>query len=95
MPFGPCLYSLSPSSILILGGENVVEEFMRVIDVSTMQMSILDVALDYKKECDVFFYNQSVELHGKVYMLGQSHIHVITKDCQKYECIKEHGEYYL
>lgn len=68
---------------------------MRIIDVSTMQMSILDVALDNKKEYDYFIYNQSVEWHGKVYMIGQNHIHVITKDCQKYECIKEHGYDYL
>jgi hypothetical protein len=68
---------------------------MRVIDVNTMKLSTLDVTWDYQKEKDFYYSNQSVEWHGKVYMLGDKHIHVIAEDCKKYECIKNHGYYYL
>ena len=64
---------------------------MRVIDVNTMKQSILDITWDSQKEKDIFFINQSVEWLGKVYILGDEHIHVITEDCKSYECIKNCG----
>jgi len=64
---------------------------MRVIDVNTMKQSTLDITWDSQKEKDIFLSNQSVEWLGKVYILGESHIHVITEDCKKYECIKNCG----
>ena len=84
----PCLYSLSPSSILILEGLDFEEEFIRV-DVNTMHM--LDFTLDENDKMDDSPSNQSVEWHGKVYILGEKHIHVITEDCKKYKCIKYRG----
>jgi hypothetical protein len=87
---------MSPSSILILGEDQLNNSIsMNIIDVNTMKLSTLDVPKDYEKQPDIFYNNQSVEWQGKVYMLGQSHIHVITKDFKKYECIKEHGYDYL
>ena len=68
---------------------------MRVIDLDTMQLSILDVNCNDYKESDAFPLNQSVEWYGEVYMLGFHHIHVITKDCKKYDCIKNLGFQHL
>jgi hypothetical protein len=68
---------------------------MRVIDVDTMQLSILDVNCNHNKEFDSFFLNQSLEWYGDVYMLGFHHIHVITKDCKKYDYIKNLGFQHL
>ena len=53
-----------------------------------MKLSKLDID---QKIYDDFDLNMSVEWQGKVYMLGYDHIHVITKDCKKYECIKNQG----
>ena len=64
---------------------------MRVIDVNTMKLSTLDFTWDSQKEKDTFYFNQSVKWLGKVYFLGDKHIHVITEDCKKYECIKNCG----
>jgi hypothetical protein len=64
---------------------------MRVIDVNTMKVTVLDVTCDDKKRTDIFPSNQSVEWLGKVYMLGRDHIHVITKDCKKHHCIENYG----
>ena len=64
---------------------------MQVIDVETMKLSVLDITGDDEIEKDYFYCNQSVEWYGKIYMLGENHIHVITKDCKKYECIQNRG----
>ena len=64
---------------------------MKVLDVNKMKLSKLDITLDQEKFFDKLSYNQSVEWHGKVYMLGYNHIHVITKDCKKYELIENQG----
>jgi hypothetical protein len=58
-----------------------------------MEVNIFDVKCNYYKEkyFDQFISIQSLEWHGKVYMLGSDHIHVMTKDCKKYECIKKRG----
>ena len=92
-PDDPCLYKLSPSNILILGGNKVYGElsFISVLDVDTMKLCSLDLTGDDDTEGDAFSWNQCVEWNGKVYMLGDGHIHVITKDCMKYESIKYQG----
>ena len=64
---------------------------MTVIDVDSMKLCSLDLTGDDKTEQDTFSWNQSVEWHGKIYMLGDSHIHVLAKDCKKYESIKWQG----
>jgi hypothetical protein len=68
---------------------------MRVIDLDTMQLSILDVYCNDVKKSDLFFLNQSLEWYSEVYMIGFDHIHVITKDCKKYDCIKNLGFQHL
>ena len=89
-PLNPCIIQKNSSSILILGGEKCDEffdpSFMRV-DVNTMKLTMLEsIWNDYAQE-DHFLWNQSVEWNGKVYMLGNIHIHVISKDCKNYECM--------
>jgi hypothetical protein len=64
---------------------------MKVIDVDTMKLSVLDLTWDDDENYDCLFYHHSVEWNGKVYMLGENYIHVITKDCKKYERIKNQG----
>ena len=64
---------------------------MRVLDVNKMKLSKLDITLDQDEFFDILTCSQSVEWHGKVYMLGYNHIHVITKDCKKYELIQNQG----
>ena len=65
---------------------------MRVIDLNTMTLTELDMTWDCDTEYDFFYFNQSLDWHGKVYMLGKDHIHVITKDCLSYECIRDEGD---
>jgi hypothetical protein len=62
------------------------------VDLNTMTLSMLDetTCIEYM-EPDTFPWNHSIEWYGKVYMLGDDHIHVITKDCKKYNCIKNRG----
>ena len=60
---------------------------MRVLDIKKMKLSKHDITLDDDKVSDSIYCYNSVEWHGKVYMLGWDHIHVITKDCMKYELI--------
>ena len=52
-----------------------------------MKLSKHDITLDDNKVSDCLININTVEWHGKVYMLGLDHIHVITKDSMKYELI--------
>jgi hypothetical protein len=65
-------------------------KFMRVIDMDTMQLRILDVNCSDYKRPEVML-NNSLEWYDEVYMIGARNIHVITKDCKKYNCIKNLG----
>jgi hypothetical protein len=65
--------------------------FISVLDVDKMKLCSLELTGDDDTEEDTFSWNQCVEWHGKVYMLGDIHIHVITKDCMKYKSIKYQG----
>jgi hypothetical protein len=58
--------------------------FIRVIDVDTIQLSILDVPPNINKKMDAIIMNQSLEWYGEVYMISMHHIHVISKDCKYY-----------
>lgn len=63
------------------------------VDLNTMKLSTLDATCVNNMESDTFPWNHSIEWHGKVYMLGDDHIHVITKDSKKYECINNRGQF--
>jgi len=51
---------------------------MNVIEKDTIKLNKLESTWNYAT--DVSNFSQFVEWHGKIYLLGKMHIHMITKD---------------